>query len=132
MCALCWSDLALGGCPLDGRLYGEGLLLVEGVVLPLAGGTPLCLRRPVGLRALLGLEGGLALALLWGLPLLGLALRDLGKGEDSLSTLPLPLGLTAFLSFALGEGGLLPRCLECDGDWRERLSVRLTGDKEEE
>lgn len=109
-----WSPRALEGCPLEGRLlYGEGLLLVEEVVVPPAGRSPLCLGRLGGLRALLGLEGGLGpLALLVGLLLLGLALRDVGK-EAALSTLPLRLGLTAaFLGLALGDGDLLLLFLE--------------------
>lgn len=80
--------------------------------MPPAGGSPRCLERPAGLRALLGLEGGLApLALLVGLLLLGLALRDLGR-EESLSTLPRRLGLTGFLGFVLGDGDLLALFLE--------------------
>lgn len=98
------------------------------MLLP-AGAAALCLLRPTGLRALLGLDGGLAPRdLLWALSLLGLPLRDLGKGEESLLALPVRMTLTMFLT--RGEEDRLPCCLECDGDWRECLSVRLTGEKE--
>ncbi len=42
------------------------------------------------------------------------------------------LGLRAFLGLALGEGLLLPLCLDRDGERRGCLRVRLTGDMEEE
>ena len=56
----------------------------------------------------------------------------MAKGEGLLWLLPLALGLRALLSLALGEGLLLPLCLDRDGERRGCLSVRLTGDKEEE
>ena len=114
MPAFCWSACALEGCLLSPLLlFGEGVLLVEGVVLPPAGALALCLLRPVGLCALLGLEGGLLLALLWTLSLIGLfALRCLFKGEGLLLRLPFPFGLVCLRVLAL-NGLLLACCLDC-------------------
>lgn len=54
------------------------------------------------------------------------------EGEGLLWLLPLALGLRALLGLALGEGLLLPLCLDRDGERRGCLSVCLTGDREEE
>ena len=61
-------------------LAGEGLLLVEDVVLPPTGAAALCLSGPTGLLALLGLDKGLPWTLL--------ALCCLAIGEGLLCLLP--------------------------------------------